>query len=346
MSQSLLENEILEQPAALSNLINEESVHALTLAQILRGSFNYIMIAARGTSDNAARYAQYLFQMANRIPVALATPSVFSVYKKQPDLSGALVLAISQSGMSPDILSVVEEGKRQGRPSVAITNDLESPLAQIADDVIPLHAGPERAVAATKTYTTSLAAMALLSYGFADDPDMLKAVEKLPGWVESTLVKVLPLTERMERYRFMDRGVVIGRGYNYCTAFEIALKVKELTGVTTVPYSSADFLHGPVATVHDGYPVLAIAHSGEVQQDMLELLQKVRGLGAEVIVISDVEEAREFGHLSFAIPEGVPEWLSPVVNVLPGQILGWQLAIYKGLDPDRPKGLSKVTETV
>jgi len=346
MSQSLLENEILEQPAALSNLINEESVHALTLAQILRGSFNYIMIAARGTSDNAARYAQYLFQMANRIPVALATPSVFSVYKKQPDLSGALVLAISQSGMSPDILSVVEEGKRQGRPSVAITNDPESPLAQIADDVIPLHAGPERAVAATKTYTTSLAAMALLSYGFADDPDMLKMVEKLPGWVESTLVKVLLLTERMERYRFMDRGVVIGRGYNYCTAFEIALKVKELTGVTTVPYSSADFLHGPVATVHDGYPVLAIAHSGEVQQDMLELLQKVRGLGAEVIVISDLEKAREFGHLNFAIPEGVPEWLSPVVNVLPGQILGWQLAIYKGLDPDQPKGLSKVTETV
>ncbi len=346
MKKSILEQEILEQPAAIARLIDAEKEDIRKLAALIRGKFNYVLIAARGTSDNAARYAQYLFQIVNRIPVALATPSVFSLYQQAPKLDGALVIAISQSGQSPDIISVVAEAHRQGRPTIAVTNDNNSPLAYAADAVIDLHAGKENAVAATKTYTTSLTAMALLSYALSADALMLESIHKLPAWVEDTLTLNLPLIFRMDRYRYMTHGEVIGRGYNYCTAFEIALKVKELTGVTTVPYSSADFLHGPIATLKTGYPVLAIAHQGVMYKDMLELIEKAKSLGAELLCISDSEAIHKLANLALPVPQGVPEWLSPIVNVLPGQILGWQMALSRGLDPDAPKGLSKVTETI
>ncbi|MFZ3070652.1 MAG: SIS domain-containing protein [Anaerolineaceae bacterium] len=343
---SFLEQEIMEQPAAIQRLIDAEQASIIPTVAELMGKFNYVLIAARGTSDNAARYAQYLFQIVNHIPVALATPSVFSMYQQPPKLDGALAIGISQSGQSPDIVSVLTEARKQGRPTIAVTNEVHSPLAQTADVIIPLQAGTELAVAATKTYTTSLTAMALLSYGMSGDAAMLAAIRQLPVWVEQTLALNLPLVGRMERFRFMEHGAVIGRGYNYATAFEIALKVKELTGVTTVPYSSADFLHGPVASVKPGYPVLAIAHQGVMFTDTLELIEKADGLGAELVVISDSPKARALADLALPIPEGIPEWLSPVVDVLPGQILGWQMAVSRGLNPDKPKGLSKVTETL
>ncbi|MCJ7695964.1 MAG: SIS domain-containing protein [Anaerolineaceae bacterium] len=284
--------------------------------------------------------------MRNQLPVALATPSVFSVYKNPPDLSEALVLAISQSGKSPDIISVVEEANKQGRPTVAITNDPDSPLAQAADEVIPLHAGIEKAIAATKTYTSSLVALAMLSSSLSADRGMSDEIAKLPRWTETALAGILPLVGRMERYRFMEHFAVIGRGYNYCTAFEIALKVKELTGVVAEPYSSADFLHGPIATIHKGFPVLVVAHTGKVHNDLKDTIRKLVDLGAEVITISDDPIVNSMVQFPISISNGIPEWLSPVPNVLPGQIFGWQLAVQKGLDPDFPKGLIKVTETV
>ncbi len=346
MTQSILQQEIMQQPAVIEGLIHAERERVKKLASQFKGRFKYVLIAARGTSDNAARYAQYLFQINNHIPVSLATPSVFSVYQQPPVLDEALVLAISQSGKSPDIISVIEEGRRQGRPTLALTNDPDSPLAGAADAVIPLHAGEEKAIAATKTYTASLTAVALLSYAMAGAESMLTEMVKLPGWIDQTLASTLSLIGRMERYTFVERGVVIGRGYNYCTAFEVALKIKELTGITTVPYSSADFLHGPITTVHQGYPVIAISQRGVVHADMLDMIKKVRVLGADLVVISDDPQACEQAQFAMPTPEGIPEWLSPVANAVPGQILGWQIALQKGLDPDRPKGLSKVTETV
>jgi len=343
---SNLENEILEQPAAMQQLIENEFEHIKSLSAQLAGKFQYILIAARGTSDNAARYAQYLFQIVNKIPVMLATPSVFSLYKQTPNLEGALVIAISQSGQSPDIVSVVTAAHRQSRPTIAITNDPTSPLAKAADHTIQLSAGIEKAVAATKTYTTSLGTIAMLSTAFYQDQAMAAAVVNLPTWIQKTLDLNLNAVSRMERYRFMEYGVVIGRGYNYATAFEIALKVKELTGVTTVPYSSADFLHGPIATLKSGYPVISITHSGVMYPDMMDINKRVKSLGADLLIISDSQDARYLGNMALPIPEEIPEWLSPIVNVLPGQILGWQIALAKGLNPDEPKGLSKVTETL
>jgi glucosamine--fructose-6-phosphate aminotransferase (isomerizing) len=344
-NKSFLEQEIFEQPIIIDHLIQKEQAHIAALADKLKGKFNYILIAARGTSDNAARYAQYLFQIHNEIPVALATPSVFSIYKKHPNLDGALILAISQSGMSPDILSVLKEGKHQGRPTLAVTNNPESPLGELADDVISLHAGLEKAVAATKTYTASLVAMALLSMSLAHDDSMLATLKNLPDWTDQTIQKALSKTDQMERFHDLIHGVVIGRGFNYCTAFEIALKIKELTGITTVPYSSADFLHGPVASVHEGYPALVIAHHGKVFQDTKQVIERVNSLGANTLLISDDQDLCNQEGFSIQTPTGIPEWVSPVVNVIPGQVLGWQLAEYRGMDPDNPRGLKKVTKT-
>jgi glucosamine--fructose-6-phosphate aminotransferase (isomerizing) len=344
---SILENEINEQPAVIARLLEQETENVRRLTADLRGRFSHVVIAARGTSDNAARYAQYLLGAHNRLQVALATPSLFTLYRQPPRLTGALVIGISQSGQSPDIVSVVAEGARQGRPSLALTNDMQSPLAQAADHVIPLHAGPEQAVAASKTYTASLAALALFSALMAEDAEpLLSQLRSIPERMAQTLSGLLPILHHVERYRYMSHCVVIGRGFNYATAFEIALKVKELTRVVAEPYSSADFRHGPIAMVHEGFPVILVAPGGAVAGDLQHLIAELKALKAEQLIISDDEALLQEAHLALPLPAAVPEWLSPLVCVLPGQLFSMTLASVKGLNPDRPVGLTKVTETL
>jgi glucosamine--fructose-6-phosphate aminotransferase (isomerizing) len=343
---SLLEQEINEQPEAIARLLERETENVRRLAAHLRGRFDHVVIAARGTSDNAARYAKYLLGAHNQLQVALATPSLFTMYRQPPHLDGALVMGISQSGQSPDIVSVVAEGARQGRPTLAITNDVHSPLARAADHVIPLHAGPERAVAASKTYTASLAALALFSALLSDDGAYVAQLCALPERLAETLAGLAPILKRVERYRYMSHCVVIGRGYNYATVYEIALKIKELTRVVAEPYSSADFRHGPIAMLHDGFPVILVAPSGPVMADLRTLSTELKPLQAEQLIISDDADLLGEAHLALPLPGDVPEWLTPLIAVLPGQLFSLTLAEVKGLDPDRPLGLSKVTETL
>jgi glutamine---fructose-6-phosphate transaminase (isomerizing) len=345
MAQSILFQEIHQQPSVISELLEAESPAVTRIAQSIRGKFRYVVIAARGTSDNAARYAQYLFGGHNQLQVALATPSLFTLYGAPPDLTGALVIGISQSGQSPDIVSVLAEGKRQGCPTLAITNDPDSPLAKAARDVIPLHAGPEYAIAATKTYTASLAALAMLSIALQPDESRTKLLNTIPEVMQTTLENLAPVISRAERYRYMEHCAVIGRGFNYATAFEIALKVKELTQIVAEPYSSADFRHGPIATVTQGFPLILVAPSGVVSQDMIELFDHLSGLKAEMIIISDDNRLLAGSRLSLPILPDLPEWLTPLVSVLPGQLFALNLALARGLNPDRPEGLQKVTET-
>ncbi len=340
-----LENEIHEQPAVIKQMLLEETRRVGEMVSKFQGAFDYVMIAARGTSDNAARYAQYLFGAYNHLPVALATPSLFTLYEKPPSLARALVIGISQSGQSPDIVSVLAEGKRQGRPTLAITNNPDSPLAKASDNHICLHAGVEKAVAATKTYTASLAAMALLSCQMEGDEERLEWLQRVPDLMRKTFVLVEPGMAHVERYRFVEQCAIIGRGFNYSTAFEISLKVKELTGVVTVPYSSADFRHGPIRMVHSGVPVLSIAPGGGVSEDMRSLFSQLKDMGAEQLVISDQHDLLHQAQLGFPLPGDVPEWLTPMLAVLPGQMFGMILAREKGFDPDNPRGLTKVTET-
>lgn len=340
-----LEQEIAEQPEAVARLLDREAERA---ARIVAGlpTFSYALIAARGTSDHAATYATYAWAALAGFPVALATPSLHTLYHAPPRLRDALVVGISQSGQSPDIVAVLEEGRRQGRPTLAITNDGASPLAAAADHVIELHAGAERSVAATKTYTAQLAAMAMLAVIWGGDRERAAELAELPEAMAATLAGLSAVAARAERYRYIQQCLVLGRGYNYATAFELALKLKELTYAMADAYSSADFRHGPVATVSDGLPVILAMPSGAALPDMREMAADLKARGAELLVISDDEAALAEATTPLPLPAGIPEWLSPLAAILPGQRLALHLALARGLDVDQPRGLNKVTKTL
>ncbi len=343
---SALEREIAEQPQVLAALWDQGRTEVEAVAQAIRQREpRYVVIAARGTSDNAARYGQYLFGAHNRLPVALATPSLFTLYGSPPRLTDALVLGISQSGQSPDIVAVVAEARRQGALTVALTNDAASPLAAAAQHVLALRAGEERSLAATKTYTAQLYLLALLSATLAEDEERLQQAGRLPS-VAALVLAESKAKALAERYRYMPSCVIVGRGYNYATAYELALKLKELTYVLAEPYSPADFLHGPVALVEHGFPVFAIAPSGAVVTEMLHFLEQLRAREAELVVISDHPEALAMAHTPLPLPADVPEWLSPIVAIIPGQLFALGLTLAKGYEPDHPRGLRKVTLTV
>jgi len=343
---SYLSDEIHEQPEVLARLLDEQSEVAAQVAAAIRArDVRYAVFAARGTSDNAARYAQYLFGAVVGLPVALATPSLFSIYHAPPRLRDALVLGVSQSGQSPDIVAVVEEGRRQGALTVGVTNAPDSSLAQAAEHVLTLGAGEEHAVAATKTYTAQLAALALLAVQLAGDGERLDGLRTVPAAVERTLALEEPIALAAQRYAYATECVVLGRGYNYATAFEIALKLKELTYVVTEPYSSADFRHGPVAIVERGFPAVVVAPQGAVYPDMLALTRELAAREAELIVISGQDEPLRLARTPLRLPVTLPEWLSPFTCIVPGQLLALHLTLAKGYDPDHPRGLKKVTET-
>ena len=316
---SLARAEMAEQPAVLERLLRDPAI-AAARAAVERRRPRYAVIAARGSSDNAARYAQHLFGRFWGLPVALAAPSLHTLYDAPMRYDDALVIGISQSGASPDVASVVAAATEQGALTIAITNEPDSRLGTAARHVIDLGTGPERSVAATKTYTASLGAVAALVGDVAAIPDaMARQLERevdVPMW---------------------ERVAVIGRGANYGTAFEAALKISELTGAVAVPYSSADFLHGPIAIVEPGFPILAFAPAGPTLPGVREVLDAAGDADVTVVsddpVIADIELER------------VPEWLSPLVAVIPAQQLAVGMAEQMGRDVDRPPGLKKVTRT-
>jgi glucosamine--fructose-6-phosphate aminotransferase (isomerizing) len=238
------------------------------------------------------------------------------------------------------MVSVVAEGKNQGVATLALTNVPDSPLGQIADYVIPLHAGEEHSVAATKTYTAELMALALLSATLAEDAGMFETLEQIPAHLRSILRMNATVARAAERYRYMRVCVVVGRGYNYATAFEAALKLKELTYVLAEPYSSADFLHGPVALIEEAFPTLLVAPSGIMQAEMIGFIHNLQERGAEVIAISDVPEILRLARIPLPLDVSVPEWASPLISIVPGQLLAMHLAHVRDYDIDHP-----VTET-
>lgn len=344
---SQLAQEIQAQPAVLERLLDAEGEAARRMAQVIRARpIQHVVIAARGSSDNAARYAQYLFGTLNRLSVGLATPSLFTLYGTPPRMDHALVVGISQSGQSPDVVSVVATGRRQGALTLAITNDTDSPLAAEAEHCLSLHAGPERSIAAAKTYTASLVVLALLAACLTDEPsDRLAELARLP----QAVARALDLDEAAQaaaaRWRFATRCVVLGRGYNYATAYEIALKLKELTYIAAEPYSPADFLHGPIAMVQRDLPALVVAPTGATLANVYELASDLGDAGAELLVLSDDAATLRLGQMALALPGDVPEWLSPVTAAVAGQLFALHLTQAKGLDPDRPRRLQKVTRT-
>ncbi len=342
---SLLEQEIASQPDVIRRILKDEIPH-IEKTVVKLPAFDYALIAARGSSDHAATYAKYVWTSLAGYPVALAAPSLFTMYKAPIRLGGALIVGISQSGQSPDIIAVLEEGKLQGRPTLAITNDGSSPLASVADHVIELHAGPEQSIAATKTYTAELAIIAIFAATLSGNAQHLGALKHIPSAMERTLRLNSKLARYVERYRYIDRCVVIGRGYNYATSFELALKLKELTYTMVSAYSSADFRHGPIATIESGLPVFLCMPSGATYEDMFDLASDLKRRDAELLVISESPQALSLARTALPISPDVPEWLTPLVTILPGQLFALNLALAKGLNPDNPRGLHKVTKTL
>lgn len=339
-------SEIFEQAETLERVVDRNREAAEQIAQTWRrDEIDHVVIAARGTSDNAARYAQYVWGARNRLSVGLATPSLYSVYDSPPLLRNAFVVGISQSGQSPDIVAVLDEARHQQRPTLAITNDASSPLAATADHVIVLHAGPEGAVAATKTYTAELVAIALISDAFDHVEGVDRALTTLPSHVDHMLGQSDDIAEMAHDLSSLEKCAVLGRGFNHATAFEWALKLQELAYVSAQPFSAADFRHGPMALVEPGFPVLATATSGPSHVDLHALLGGLVELGARLVVISDAEATLELTASAIRLPRGLSEWITPIPAIVGAQLFTYHLTVAKGLDPDRPRSITKVTRT-
>jgi glucosamine--fructose-6-phosphate aminotransferase (isomerizing) len=342
-----LRDEIREQPEVVGRLIAEGRAAVERVATLLRErGVDEIVIAARGTSDHAAVYAQYALGARLAMPVALAAPSLVTLYGVEPRFGRSAVVGISQSGESPDVVAVVAAARRQGAPTIAITNSPKSPLALAADETIDLAAGEERAVAATKTYTAELAAIALLALALGPhDGAAETALAGLPSAM-ATALEVEPAAEMIAVARARIGGaIVLGRGFEYATAREWALKLKELARLMADPYSSADFQHGPLALLEPGFPVFALAPSGPPADGQVELLARlVADFGIDLVVVSDRDDALALGE-GLRLPAGVPDWLMPIVSILPAQLVAYYLARARDLDPDSPRHIRKVTRT-
>jgi glutamine---fructose-6-phosphate transaminase (isomerizing) len=340
--------DIAEQPQVFSRLLAERAASiAEVSAEIARRGPRHVIFTARGTSDHAALYAAYLTEIRLGIPAGLASPSAITVYGARPDLRGCLVVGVSQSGGSPDLGEVVRVAREQGALTLAVTNAPSSPLAEAAELHLDVAAGPERAVAATKTYTAELLTLLLLIEGVraggAPPAEELAAIAQLPDLAEHTL-RDTTAAEIAERYRFAGQMVTTGRGYAYPTAREAALKLMETSYVAALAFSGADLLHGPLAMADSDVPVLAVVGAGPGGASMRDVLARLGERRADLVVIgSDVDTVRP----ALRIPTpSVDERYSPLLDILPLQQLALALSLARGEDPDAPRGLMKVTATM
>jgi glutamine---fructose-6-phosphate transaminase (isomerizing) len=334
--------EIHEQPEVLATILEEEWETVARAARTLRSrGFRFAMLAARGTSDNAALYAKYLFEIRLGVPVSLASPSAFTLYGSEMNLENVLVIGISQSGESKDVLEVLRRSRQLGAITLSVTNDESSSLASAADVHLWLRAGNEKSVAATKTYTAELLLLYLLIAALeTSEPE--PEVQQLPKQARQVLEVAW---EGVERYRYANYMTVASRGYNFATAKEAALKLMETTYTVTEAFSEADLRHGPMAMIGRDFPVVLIVPPGRAYQSMDSLAKGLASRGAELAVIGEDPDLVGEAAAGFLVPVSCPEELSPILYALPAQLLAHNVAELRGLDPDSPRGLSKVTET-
>src|SRR3954469_71583 len=345
--------EMAEQPERLARLVERwdgatAQVRALAWPQV-----NGSVIVARGSSDHAGAYGRYLLELVSGRPVALAAPSLHTLYGAKVDYRGFLAVAVSQSGRTPEILTTLQRLQAAGAAGLAITNDGSSPLARAAQATLRLEAGPERAVPATKTVTATMTAFALVAAALGTAPFTREQAAELPGWVAEVLDDPEPAEVAAAQLADATRLITVSRGLMFSAALEAALKLKETTRIPAEGFSAADLRHGPIAVIEPGFPVLALPAEGPARAgpglarhaggparaDMRALVADLRGRGAEVAVVADEEGA------ALPLPAGVPEALAPLVAVVRAQQLALALARRRGLDPDAPEGLSKVTIT-
>src|SRR5579875_2764085 len=342
---SFMMKEILDQPRALLRCYQAERKHVLAFRKFAEGKdFRLIVLVARGTSDNAALFGRYLLELTTGIPVSLCAPSVHTLYHAKLNFRNALVIGISQSGEGTDINSVLKAARRQGAYTVGITNEAESTMAGLVDDAFFVRAGTQRSVAATKTYTGQLLMLYMLAAALGSHIT-LERVEEIPIWVASSLELIPVIRQIVERYRFMRQCIVVARGLNYANAFELSLKLMETCYVVAERFSAADFLHGPIAMVESDFPVLIFVPPGKTFSGMRKLVQRLKGLHAETLVITSARAQLPGMTRAIRVPGEIPEIYTPIPYIIPGQIFAAMLAEVKGLHPDKPRSLQIVTQT-
>jgi glucosamine--fructose-6-phosphate aminotransferase (isomerizing) len=355
---STMRDEIRQQPVSIERTLKSEWKQTQKLRAVFENRRpRFIVLAARGTSDNAAQFGRYLIEMTTGIPVSLAAPSIYTLYQARVDLKDSLVVAISQSGESTDTNLVLERAKEAGAFTIGITNEPESSLAKLAEYTFLVRAGKEKSVAATKTYSGQLFVFYLLAYALGA-AIQLNDLKKLPDFAQAALKLEPEITERAERYRFMDHAVVIGRGLNYANSFEYALKLMETCYVVAERFSSADLLHGPIAMLDASFPAFVLAPSGVTWQPIRELIERLISIKADTLVFTDksnkeVQNVPGLEKRVVSIPQALsrksalPEEIyTPIPYIIPGQLFAASLADVKGLNPDQPRTLSKVTRTL
>lgn len=343
---SIMLEEIYEQPQAIARAAERESANVAALVNDLRErEIRHVVIAARGTSDNAATYAKYLLEIVCGVPVALAAPSVYTLYDADVHLTGSLVLGISQSGQATDVVQSLSAARAAGALTACITNVSGSPITSVSDHILLCHAGEERAVAATKTYTTALALVALLAGQWANRAAVLDGLRAIPEQMRAALAIDAEIAQAVERYRYIHECAVLARGLNQCTALEAALKMTETSYLVAKPYSGADFLHGPIAMVSEGFPCFLYVPDGRAYPSMVELALKLRERAAELVIFAHTPDILELATKPLHIPVAVDELLSPLLYIVPGQLWACHLARARGYNPDKPRGLTKVTLT-
>ncbi len=349
---SLMLAEIAEQPKTLERTIRQESKRIDRFAARLRQrSLRLIVLVARGSSDNAALFGRYLLELTTGLPVSLAAPAIHTLYRTKLDLRDALVIGISQSGEGDDVNLVLENAKRCGAITLGITNEPDSTMAKQTDETLLIHAGRERSVAATKTYTGQLFVIQLLARALAQHSGRQAIrhrmeLELVPELAATALELKPVIVEMVERFTYVDHCVVVGRGLNYANAYEFAIKLMETCYVVAERFSAADFLHGPIALVERGFPVFIFAPPGPTLAGMKQLLVRLNGLGAETVVISSEASVLRPPSRAVAFAKRIPELLTPIPYIVPAQLFAALLAKSKGLTPDRPRSLQKITKTV
>jgi glutamine---fructose-6-phosphate transaminase (isomerizing) len=352
---SWMRQEIAEQPDAVARALAAEGTRCEALAAAARArGVELLYIAARGTSDHAAILAKYLFEIELGVPVCLAAPSVFTLYEAPVKLDRALVLGISQSGEAADAIEILRQARERGVLTACITNSPDSSMAGAVEYPLLCHAGQERSLPATKSYTTSLALLYRLAVAMGARPELGAALQDSPAALQLTLNLDAAMADWVERYRFMEECVVLARGVNQATAMETALKLTETSYVRAQPWSGADFLHGPIAAIDEGFPCILYLFRGRAHDPMHDLMHRLFERNAECLLISDSDgpleelekrQATGAGGRCVRLPAPVDEILTPLVAIVAGQLFAYHLARIKGRDPDAPRGLRKVTVT-
>ncbi|WP_432191535.1 SIS domain-containing protein [Streptomyces sp. bgisy027] len=340
----IMAREMAEQPAVLRRILSQgaPAIHQVA-REIAARSPRFVLLTARGTSDNAALYAKYLLEIRLGLPCGLASMSTITAYGARPDLTDVLVVTVSQSGGSPDLVASTRAARQAGAITLAVTNNPDSPLAGVSEYHLDIMAGPERALPATKTYTASLLALYLLVEGLRDGDGT--AAEALPDIAEQLLARQDEVRTLAARYRFAERMVITSRGYGYPTAKEAALKLMETSYIPALSYSGADLLHGPLAMVDNVSPVIAVVPDGKGGEALRPVLDRLRGRGADLVVIGPRQQVEQ-ASAGFVLPtEDIAEELQPILEILPLQLLAHEVTIARGQDPDAPRALAKVTET-